>query len=342
MEVTFDQQRGRYTKRLRIQKMRGTRISSDELDYAQRSNGLVVYKREVPSYPDKTSSKRAQIGIEGFESILPGGYLKGTVNLVSGPTGSGKTIYCLQFVNKGLELGERCLYVTYEDVPAELRRNSRTLGLKLVSKEDDPKENLKVEAFNAELLGYGEHVASVVELVRSFRPDRVVIDSVSALENALSVMELNLYTKALRSLAKELDITIVCTNLVALLGASHATETRLSSCFDSIVLLKHVEIESTMKRSMVVLKMRGSPHDSTIREFEIFNGFGFRVKSKFEGVENILSGSARRTLTLAEFLREEQNIAKHEAEARTERRRVFETTSPPGVNGAKREGDAPL
>jgi circadian clock protein KaiC len=62
---------------------------------------------------------------------------------------------------------------------------------------------------------------------------------------------------------------------------------------DSYTLLRYVEIESTIHRALLVLKMRGSDHDKGIRQFEITSR-GVEVHAPFEGREAIMSGSPRR------------------------------------------------
>jgi circadian clock protein KaiC len=59
------------------------------------------------------------------------------------------------------------------------------------------------------------------------------------------------------------------------------------------VILRYVEIESTIRKALLVLKMRGSDHAKDIRQYDI-TAQGFEVQSKFEGREGILSGSPRR------------------------------------------------
>jgi len=65
---------------------------------------------------------------------------------------------------------------------------------------------------------------------------------------------------------------------------------------DNIISLRDVELESTLRRSLVIFKARGTAHDRDIREFEITSK-GLVVEEKFAGVEQILGGAARRSMT---------------------------------------------
>jgi circadian clock protein KaiC len=62
---------------------------------------------------------------------------------------------------------------------------------------------------------------------------------------------------------------------------------------DSYVMLRYVEIESAVRKALLVLKLRGSDHAKDIRQYEITRN-GIEVQSKFEGREGIMSGSPRR------------------------------------------------
>ncbi len=80
---------------------------------------------------------------------------------------------------------------------------------------------------------------------------------------------------------------------MTLLGEAGGTDDALAFLVDSYVLLRYVEIESTIRKALLVLKMRGSNNDKGIRQFEITSR-GIEVRTPFEGREGIMSGSPRR------------------------------------------------
>jgi len=73
------------------------------------------------------------------------------------------------------------------------------------------------------------------------------------------------------------------------MGGGSVTEKHISTLTDSIILLRYVEIEGEMRRSITVLKMRGSQHDHDIREYTI-DGDGMHIGEPFRGVSGILAG----------------------------------------------------
>src|SRR4051795_10705508 len=78
---------------------------------------------------DQGSAPRLKTGIPGFDSITHGGVSKGRATLVVGTSGTGKTIFGLQFLAAGArDFGERGVLVTFEEVPEDLVKNAESFG----------------------------------------------------------------------------------------------------------------------------------------------------------------------------------------------------------------------
>ncbi len=73
-------------------------------------------------------SQRVSTGIDGVDCMLNGGLIPGRPYIVAGTSGSGKTTFCVQFLQQGVRQGERALFVSIDEPPAELRENVRFLG----------------------------------------------------------------------------------------------------------------------------------------------------------------------------------------------------------------------
>jgi KaiC/GvpD/RAD55 family RecA-like ATPase len=71
---------------------------------------------------------RMSTGVEGIDRMLDGGLIPGRPYIVAGSYGSGKTTFCVQFLQQGVRQGERALFVSIDEPPAELRENVRFLG----------------------------------------------------------------------------------------------------------------------------------------------------------------------------------------------------------------------
>src|SRR3979411_3074966 len=133
-------------------------------------------------------NSKANTGIWGLDDILSGGFSRGHVFLVEGAPGTGKTTIALQFLMEGARAGEKCLYIPLSETERELRDGAASHGWTL---EDGieifellPPESLLDSEQQQSLLyssdlELGETTKQIFEAVGRFRPDRVVLDSLS-------------------------------------------------------------------------------------------------------------------------------------------------------------------
>ena len=124
---------------------------------------------------------------------------------------------------------------------------------------------------------------------------RILVDSLSHFEKlARDPIDLRRIIYAFINALKREGLTSLLTReSSALIGESSMSDEDIAFLVDSYLMLRYVEIESAIRKALVVLKLRGSDHAKDIRQFEI-TGSGFEVRSKFEGREGILSGSPHR------------------------------------------------
>jgi circadian clock protein KaiC len=126
--------------------------------------------------------------------------------------------------------------------------------------------------------------------IEEFKPSRVAVDSLSALERVSTTKSFREFVIAMTSFIKHQDITGLFTSTTpTLLGGTSVTEAHISTITDSIILLRYVEMYGEMRRGITVLKMRGSLHDKDIREFTIDNQ-GMHINKPFRNVIGILAG----------------------------------------------------
>jgi circadian clock protein KaiC len=136
-----------------------------------------------------------------------------------------------------------------------------------------------------------DHLLMIRELVEEFDPQRLAIDSLSALERSGTPRAFREFVIGITSFIKHEEITGLFTSTTAsLMGGSSITETHISTLTDSIILLRYVEMFGEMKRGITVLKMRGSMHDKDIREFSIDQD-GMHLGRPFRNVTGILAGT---------------------------------------------------
>lgn len=241
------------------------------------------------------SEDRVKSHIKGLDEMLHGGLLPQTANLVEGPPGTGKSTFGMQFIYNGIRYhNEPGLIVTFEEFPQQYYRDAANFGWDFRQLEREGKLRVIMtspEVSRSDLESVG---GSIETLAREMGARRILVDSVSHFDQlAEDPIELRSVVYSFINALKREGLTSILTRESPVLLGGDDGENTISFVVDTYILLRYVELESAIKRALLVLKLRGSDHDKDIRQYEI-TGEGISVLSKFEGREGILSGSPRR------------------------------------------------
>jgi circadian clock protein KaiC len=241
------------------------------------------------------SNDRVQTGIKGFDEMLQGGFLPQTANLVEGPPGTGKSTFGMQFIYNGIRFhNEPGLIVTFEEFPQQYYRDAESFGWDFRQLEREGK--LRVIMTSPEVTRSDlESVGGTIEtLAREMGARRVLVDSVSHFDQLTEdPVEMRTVVYGFINALKREGLTSILTRESPVLLGSEEGDNAVAFVVDSYILLRYVEIESAIRKALLVLKLRGSDHAKDIRQFEITSQ-GIEIRSRFEGQEGILSGSPRR------------------------------------------------
>jgi circadian clock protein KaiC len=287
---TLEDEKRRRT--LEILKFRGTNHQKGEFPFTVLPNaGIIVIPLSAIELTQKSSNVRITSGNPDLDGLCGGGFFRDSVILVSGATGTGKTLMCTEFIGGGTSVGERCLLLGYEESREQLFRNAIGWGRDFAQMERDGL--LHVTCVYPEAMQLEDHLLQIKQDIEQFRPARVAVDSLSALERVSTPRSFREFVIDLTSFIKEREIAGMFTATTpALLGGQSVTEGHISTITDSIILLRYVELYGEMRRGLTVLKMRGSPHDKQIREF-LIDSDGMHIGNPFRNVTGILAGNPR-------------------------------------------------
>jgi len=273
-----------------ILKFRGTDHQKGEFPFTIiAGEGIVVIPLSAIQLRQRSSNVRISSGSADLDAMCGGGFFRDSVILVSGATGTGKTLTVTQFLQGGAAKGERCLLLAFEESREQLFRNASGWGVDFEAMEKNG--TLRVLCDYPEVVGLEDWLITIQRTVTEFKPNRVALDSLSALERVGSIKTFREFVIGVTSFIKQQEITGLFTATTStLMGGSSITETHVSTLTDSIILLRYVEMFGEMKRGLTVLKMRGSIHDKGIREFTV-DAKGMHLGRRFRNVTGVLSGA---------------------------------------------------
>jgi circadian clock protein KaiC len=277
---------------MQVLKLRGTKINTVECSYNIDEHGIRIWPEPKVNRVEKVFTRKMSTGIKGLDLMLYDGVFESSVTMMAGAAGTGKTTAALRFITEGAEHKERGLYLTVEEPPQQLVEYGNGFGFDMKQLTD--KGLIKIIYYTPESSNVEQLFLEIKSLLREYKPSRFVIDSLEPFEQAMKKERFVLHLKSLVSFLKAEGVT----SLFLALGKPTLSiaRTGISTLVDNIIFLRHVEIESVLRRSLVIMKARGSVHDNDIREFEI-TPKGIVVKGKFVGMEQILGGSPSRSVT---------------------------------------------
>lgn len=267
-------ERNSVVRKLQVLKLRGQasvpglhtiRITVDGLQAFSRTLGL----EGALARPKRR--KRLSMGMPDLDKMLGGGVLEGDSVLVAGPSGTGKSSLATQFIGEGLRSGEPGVMAIFEERPDGYLHRADAFGLKLKAAQDAG--TLEVLYLRPLDLSVDETMLAILDAIKRVGAKRVVIDSLVGFEMALAPSFRADFRESLYRMIGALTgagITILSTvevedNFTSLQFSHYA----VSFLTDDIIRLRYVEIDGQLRKTIVVIKMRGGNHSKDIREYII-------------------------------------------------------------------------
>jgi circadian clock protein KaiC len=267
-------ERNSIVRKLQVVKLRGQasvpglhtfRITNDGLQAFSRTFGLSGHKRNPPS------QRRLSIGVPELDKMLDGGIPEGDSVLVSGSSGTGKSVLATQFIAEGIAQGEPGIVAVFEERPQAYADRASSFGLDLETPQQEGK--LLILYLRPLDLSVDETMHEILDAVQKTGAKRLVIDSLAGFEMALSPGFREDFRESLYRMIFALTgigVTILSTVEVDESFTEFPFSTySISFLTDDIIRLRYVSIEGQLRKILVVIKMRGGKHSSDIREYEI-------------------------------------------------------------------------
>ena len=278
------------SRAVHVSKFRGSSFRRGNHFYDITDEGLTVWPTLVPGEQERVVEPGTlSSGVAELDALLHGGLDHGTITILSGPTGVGKTTTGLQFLTQAALEGKRAVLFQFEEAERTIRKRADAIGLPLQAALDDGA--MSIVEIGPEEYTVGEFEHHLREAVDD-GTEVVMIDGSQGFQENLRGLDDT--TGALLRIGRFLRAAGVSTVLVNevhnITGDFHATEERTSNLADAIVFLRHVEYRGEIRKVIGTLKMRTSDFERSLRELEI-TADGVRVGEPLPQLRGILTGT---------------------------------------------------
>ena len=317
---------GTAVRSVRVSKYRGAAHSANEFPITITPTGLELAANTSLELAHAASTERISSGVERLDTMLSGGYYRGSSILITGAPGTAKTTLAVAFAEAASQRGERTLFVSFDESQDQIVRNAKSIGIDLGTRL--AAGTILVRSLRGRADSPGVLVARIRSLVRETRPRNLVVDPLSALSQrgfdtiaegaALEVLDL----------AKSAGITLVFTSLLGTsTPLSEQTPLNISSIADTWMHLSYVSQGGERNRALTIVKSRGTGHSNQVRELTLTNG-GVTLTDVYVAQGKVLMGVARweweqeegatrnRAHAASELKRRQLQVAQAEAAAR--------------------------
>jgi circadian clock protein KaiC len=282
---------------LRIVKMRGGRDVPGRHTFQIDSDGIRVFPRIEALIPAPAAAApttgRFHSGIPGLEQLMSSGMRRDDATLIMGPSGAGKTTFALRWIAQGLEDGETCLYVTFQDTADHLMDMGAAFGWDLSAAQAAGRLVIAYVAMGDLDL---DVLANTVRTNLAEHPiRRIAIDSLAELVLADREWDrFPAYMRSLTGLIRAAGVSFLATSETV--GGAITTQSLegLMFLFDNVIDLRYIEESSGLGRALNIVKMRNRPHEMTLNQVTITDA-GLIVGDPLEEVTGRLGWSALRT-----------------------------------------------
>ncbi|MEM5814323.1 MAG: ATPase domain-containing protein [Candidatus Aenigmatarchaeota archaeon] len=210
--------------------------------------------------------ERVPTGVPGLDRLIEGGFVKGSTTLLAGGTGTGKTIFCCQFLLEGLKRGEKCLYLTLEESPQDIIGDVERFGWDFGDYVKSGR--LRIEYRNPfELTGVSKGAFDHLNM-KAY--SRVAIDSTSVM---------GLYFKNPFEIRKQIFSVLDAlkkSGATVLITAESPEDGRTLTKFgveeyvtDGVVVLHYLGLGGSVYHSLQIRKMRRTNHGKDVYPMDI-------------------------------------------------------------------------
>jgi circadian clock protein KaiC len=264
-------------RRLKVIKFNSIHYVDGEHSFEITGSGANIYPRmEYLVAENYTGSVRTGFGIPLLDGFLGGGLFKGSSTLLTGNTGTGKTLFGLQFIVHGAMNGEPGIISSFEETPQELRHYAANAGMDLKGLEE--MGMISIMHTSPSEVNACKQAIQLKEAIEETGAKRILLDDISGFDYIFKdSIEKREHISNLIRLFKNKEVTSMFINSNQATGVdSLAPSIPISAIVDNLLLLRHTEDMEEIKKSFYILKSHGTDHEKRLIRYEV-TGEGIKI-----------------------------------------------------------------
>jgi circadian clock protein KaiC len=297
---------------MRVIKYRGSSHVLNEVPFVIGPEGLEVGSSNGAHPEPQPFKDRVSTGIERLDAMLDGGLFRGTNALITGCSGTGKSMLAGSFIHAACRRGERSLFVSFDENSRDIVRDLASVGIGLAPHLAN--NLLRMKAMRSEAASAEEHFMVIKRLIAEHQPRCIVIDPLSALASVGGGPAARAVAERLIYLCRNAGMTVLFTSLLE--GVDPHMETtplHVSTIADSWIQISYGLNGGERNRALSIIKSRGSKHSNQLREL-IFSDRGITLADPYTAGGEVLMGTLR--IEKENAMRTEAERKRHEIEQR--------------------------
>lgn len=280
-------------RNLRVQKYRGSGFDENESPFVIGDRGFdVAIARTLGRVDANVTNERVSSGVARLDTMLGGGYYRGSSVLITGFPGTAKTTLSGAFAEAACRRGERTMFVSFDSDGSEVVRNLASVGIRL----ERYVKNGCLRLISARTItGSAETLlVRIKTLAKEHGARCLVIDPVSTLSKAGNELTAHAVAERLIDWSKAAGTTLVCTSLLDEMSGQTdgGTPLQISTLADTWIHLNYLVQAGERNRGMSIIKSRGTVHSNQVREL-ILSDSGVTLADIYTAGGEVLMGTMR-------------------------------------------------
>jgi len=278
-------------REMRVLKYRGSPHVLDAVPFVIGAEGVEVGSANGVHPEPQPFEERVSTGVERLDAMLGGGFFRGTNALITGSSGTGKSMLAGNFIEAACRRGERGLFVSFDENSRDIVRDLASVSIDLAPHLESGL--LKMEAARSAAASSEEHFMRIKRLIGEHRPGCLAIDPLSALARIGGGLAARAVAERLIFICRNAGITALFTSLLE--GVDKHLETtplHLSTIVDSWMQISYSLNGGERNRALSIIKSRGSKHSNQQREL-IFSDTGITLADPYTAGGGVLMGTLR-------------------------------------------------